>query len=100
MSKIRFEFETDDYYSSEDLENLKAALGEVLTKEFDESAETIDAATCAIVTPEGELSDDEKQKVIADFVANAQVEFQVQARFRNEDGKTVGNSVSATGMLD
>lgn len=98
---IRFEIETDAPYTSDE----KAAL----LDDFQSFMEDADAdvltptAKISIVDKSDEngsvISDEIKKQIIDEFVAGARIEFQVQGRFKDEDGKDVGDSVSATGFL-
>jgi pyruvoyl-dependent arginine decarboxylase (PvlArgDC) len=90
MSKLRYEFETPDFYGVEDIESLKAAFGEVLSREFDENDETIEAATCVIVPEDSdgtsvEISDEQKKEIVDEFLAKATITATVNVT----DGKTV-----------
>lgn len=98
---IKLEIDTDDSYTTEEKEDLLESFLEFIQDKDPsvvEGTESIRIVSSDEVS-NGDVSDEKKREIISEFLEGAQVEFQVQARFRDEDGKTVGNSVSSTGFL-
>jgi predicted house-cleaning noncanonical NTP pyrophosphatase (MazG superfamily) len=103
-NEIVFKIGTEAFYSAEEKNALLEAFIEFMV-DYDEdsdadTAEVVISDSSAEPSSNGEISDEKKREIISEFLNNAQIEYQVHARFRDEDGKPVGQPLDATGYLD
>lgn len=103
VNKLSFEILTDAPYTDEEMESLKESFVDFILNIVEDQDADGDSAKVSISNADDmddEISDEMKAKVIADFVANSTLEYNVQARFRDEDDKVVGKPFVISGTLD